>query len=353
VRILYGVQATGNGHITRSREVIRALRVAGHDVLVLFSGRKEDRFWDIEDLQPYVMRRGLTFTARGGRIRYLDTARNLRLLQCYRDIRTFDASEFDVVLSDFEPLSVRIAKEWGLTSIGIAHQYAFLHPVPAPRGYWLGRTVTRWFAPVDVPIGLHWHHFGHPILPPIIPNLSQSSAIPRKVVIYLPFESEEEMTRMVKPLVSWEFYVYREVKHPQNEGNLHIRPFSRSEFQRDLATAEAVIANAGFALASEALSLGKKLLVKPLKGQFEQQANAKALVELGLGGVLKRLDAGMVRAWLQESSPPPYTIPRYVNDLVRWIESKDWRDVKGLSRAVWARVQETHPMGRFIREAVR
>jgi uncharacterized protein (TIGR00661 family) len=231
VRILYGVQATGNGHITRSREVIRALRSAGHDVLVLFSGRASDRFWDIEDLRPYVIRPGLTFTAVGGRIRYVDSARNLRLLQCYRDIRSFDVSDIDLVLSDFEPLSVRIAKQFGLTSIGIGHQYAFLHPVPAPRGHWLGRSITRWFAPVDVPIGLHWHHFGHPILPPIVPHFSTSDSIPGKVLIYLPFESEEDLIDMVSPLVSYEFYIYRDVKAARDEGNIHIRPLSRSGFR--------------------------------------------------------------------------------------------------------------------------
>jgi uncharacterized protein (TIGR00661 family) len=353
VRILYGVQATGNGHITRSREVIRALRLAGHEVLILFSGRALNRFWGIEDLPPYVIRQGLTFTIIGGRIRYLDTARNLRLLQCYRDIRAFDASSFDLVLSDFEPLSVRIAKQGGLTSIGISHQYAFLHPVPRPRGYWLGRAITRGFAPVDVPIGLHWHHFGYPILPPIIPSFSVSPPIPGKVLVYLPFESEEEVMKMVRPLVDWEFYIYREIRYPRDEGHLHIRPLSRSGFQGDLVTAEGVIANAGFELASESLSLGKKLLVKPLRGQFEQQANANALLELGIGGVMERLDAGRVNAWLREPSQSPYPMPRYVDDLVRWIESKDWQDVKGLSRTIWAKVEATNPKGRLIRKAGR
>jgi uncharacterized protein (TIGR00661 family) len=339
VRILYGVQATGNGHITRSREVIRALRAAGHDVLVLLSGRASNRFWDIEDLRPYVIMRGLTFTARGGRIRYLESARNLGLLQCYRDIRDFDASDIDLVLSDFEPLSVRIGKRQGLTRIGIGHQYAFLHRVPAPQGNWLGRGITRWFAPVDVPIGLHWHHFGCPIFPPILPRLSPSEPIPDKVLVYLLFESEEETIRMVRMLAPWEFYIYREVEAPRDEGNIHIRPLSRSGFQRDLTTAEAVITNAGFELPSEALSLGKKLLVKPLEGQFEQQANVKALLELGLGGVLRRLDSGVVGKWLQAPSPSPYPIPHFVDELVRWIEAKDWRDIEGLSKRVWAKVK--------------
>ena len=34
MKILYGVQATGNGHISRSREVIRNLKNMGQDVQV-------------------------------------------------------------------------------------------------------------------------------------------------------------------------------------------------------------------------------------------------------------------------------------------------------------------------------
>lgn len=132
MKILYGVQATGNGHITRSREIIRARRGAGHKVLVLFSGREPERFWDIEDLRPFLMKRGLTFAVSAGKIRHWETAKQFRFWVFFRDIRTFDASDFDLVISDFEPLSVRIARRAGLTSIGIGHQYAFRYAVPAP-----------------------------------------------------------------------------------------------------------------------------------------------------------------------------------------------------------------------------
>jgi UDP:flavonoid glycosyltransferase YjiC (YdhE family) len=40
MNILYGVNATGNGHISRSRITISELKKRGHNVTVLFSGRK-------------------------------------------------------------------------------------------------------------------------------------------------------------------------------------------------------------------------------------------------------------------------------------------------------------------------
>ena len=49
MNILYGVQGTGNGHISRSREIIRHLKDRGHHVEVILSGRAPDAFWDMDD----------------------------------------------------------------------------------------------------------------------------------------------------------------------------------------------------------------------------------------------------------------------------------------------------------------
>ena len=43
MRILYGVQGTGNGHITRARTMLPALQAAGIDVDFVFSGRPSER----------------------------------------------------------------------------------------------------------------------------------------------------------------------------------------------------------------------------------------------------------------------------------------------------------------------
>ena len=58
MRILYGVQTTGNGHISRSREVIRELKRLGHDVHVLLSGRKAAMPSELEEFTSYGDDRG-------------------------------------------------------------------------------------------------------------------------------------------------------------------------------------------------------------------------------------------------------------------------------------------------------
>ncbi len=75
------------------------------------------------------------------------------------------------------------------------------------------------------------------------------------------------------------------------------RPFRipSSSFLQDLENCNGVICGAGFKLAGEALQLGKKLLVKPLKGQFEQLSNALALEKPQLARVMRRLDRKAVQ----------------------------------------------------------
>ncbi len=335
MNILYGIQGTGNGHLTRSREVVTALRRAGHRVDVLLSGRAAEKLWGVDDLRPFHLKRGLTFAVKRGRIDPWATARGLDPVAFYRDIRTFDARGVDVVISDFEPLSVRIAQRRGLVSIGLGHQYAFRHPIPKPRGRWLNRLILAGYAPVDIPLGLHWHHFNAPILPPIIPNVPVGEAAPGKVVVYLPFEDPDTVSSALGPLNGRHFYLYRDVPMPSDEGHLHVRPFSRAGFRSDLATAEAVLANAGFELASEAIHLGKKLVLRPIRGQMEQEANAMACEQLGLGVVLRRFDPHAIRRALDEAPRVTRPVPDWVGELAAWIDRGRWRDVDVLTNAAW------------------
>jgi uncharacterized protein (TIGR00661 family) len=335
VKILYGIQGTGNGHLTRSREVVAALRRAGHEVDVLLSGRPAQKLWGVDDLRPFQVRPGLTFAVNRGRIDPWATVRGLDPVTFYQDIRAFDARGVDVVISDFEPLSVRIARRRGLVSIGLAHQYAFRYAVPKPSGRWLNRLIIARYAPVDTPLGLHWHHFHAPILPPIIPRLSAGTPMPGKVVVYLPFEDPDTVTTLLRPLTAWEFFVYCDVSAPNDEGHLHIRPYSRTGFQDDLATTETVLANAGFELASEALHLGKKLVLRPIHGQMEQEANALACEQLGLGAVLRALTPATVRGGLEAPGTTPRPVPDWVGCFVRWISRGTWRDVDGLVEDSW------------------
>ena len=344
MNILYGVQATGNGHISRSREVVKKLKEMGHAVWVLFSGRQPDRFVDVEAFEPYTILPGLTFQTNKGKIQIFRTATRLNLSRFYRDISSFDVSDIDLVITDFEPISSLVARRYRIPSIGIGHQYAFLHPIPMAGANPVSRWVLVNFAPVDIPIGLHWHHFGFPILPPIIPAHLRSDrpVDAKKILVYLAFESLAEVTETLELIPSHHFYIYGsgKIETASDRGHLHLRPFSRQGFLDDLVECSGVVCNAGFELASEALHIGKKLLVKPLKGQLEQLSNALAISKLGLGDVMECLDTQQIRQWLQRSAAPAANYPDVAGILAQWLEKGRWDDLENLSRDVW---QQTGP----------
>lgn len=337
MKILYGLNGTGYGHVCRSREIIRRLKRLGHDVCVIFSGGAPRL--DLEDFTPYMVYRGFTFVTVQGKLDYLKTAMQVNLPRFYRDLRSLDGSGLDLVITDFEPLSSRLARRYGVPSIGIGHQYAFVYGIPTARGNPLGRFVLNRYAPSDHPIGLHWHHFGFPILPPIVPEGLEREALcqSNKILVYLPWEDLDWMSHELRPLATHDFYIYdARCERAIDDGHLHYRPSSRAAFLDDLVDSSGVMCNAGFELPSEALHLGKKLLVKPLHGQMEQESNAMALAGLNLGTATEELTTETIESWLRSPALTPRDYPDVAGEIVRWIDSGRWDDGASLARSLWA-----------------
>ena len=110
MKILYGVQATGQGHISRARAMAKALGQHAVDVTWLFSGRSAERLFDMEPFGNFEHRRGLTFATRVGRIRYLETVTSNNVFEFWRDIRGLDLSPYDIIVTDYEPVTAWAAR---------------------------------------------------------------------------------------------------------------------------------------------------------------------------------------------------------------------------------------------------
>ncbi|GGO88786.1 glycosyl transferase [Marinobacterium nitratireducens] len=342
MKILYGVQATGNGHITRARVMAPALAEAGLEVDYLFSGREPQGLFDMEPFGDYACRRGLTFRYRpGGRIDVPGTLFGNSLRELFRDIRKLDLGGYDLVISDFEPVTAWAARRRGVPSLGIAHQYVFNHRLPGGHQSRGTRAAIRSIAPVDTAIGLHWHHFGQPILPPLIsPPRYPVTLEADKILVYLPYEPRDELLRWFRPFDDHRFVVYSAVDRPQTDGNVHFRPFCRDGFERDLASCAGVISNSGFGLASETVQYGKKLLSKPYLGQVEQLSNADIMAELGMATVMQQqFDPGQLAGWLRQSNPEPGPYPDVAGALARWIAGGQREAVSELARQLWSRYE--------------
>ena len=53
MKVFYGVQATGNGHITRARAMAPKLKQAGIDVTWMFTGRPWEQLFEMEVFGDY------------------------------------------------------------------------------------------------------------------------------------------------------------------------------------------------------------------------------------------------------------------------------------------------------------
>jgi uncharacterized protein (TIGR00661 family) len=341
MKLLYAVQATGNGHLARARAMVPALaQQSSLAVDFLFSGRSRAQLFDMQAFGDFRCLTGLTLFYARGRINTLDTVSKNDWHGFLRDVRMLDLSHYDAVITDFEPVSAWAARLQNKPCIGISHQCAFTYRIPKAVGHPHSRLLIRQFAPVQTRIGLHWHHFGEPILPPLIEHFDRPQHIVAgKIVVYMGFETLADIEKMLVPFTSYRFHIYsQDVSAPSQHGNLHFSPLSYQRFHEDLLDCEGVITNAGFELASECIQLGKKLLVKPLRGQFEQLSNALAIRQLGYGSVMQALSSTHVRDWLQRPGIFAHPFPNVATPLAQWLAGGDWGNVPALAQRIWSAV---------------
>ncbi len=339
MKILFGVQGTGNGHISRSRELVRKLKEDGHEVQSVISGRREDELREIDIFKPYSVLKGLTLATYRGRMNYIETMFQLDMVRLTADVLTLDTTGVDLIITDFEPVTSMSARIKGIPSLGFGHQYAFPYDIPIARGNLFERYTLLNFAPARYNAGLHWHHFNQPIFPPVIPETLYRAARqvedPQKILVYLPFEEVEDVEAFVRPFDAYNFSIYGKVKEDRDDSHLHFRSYSREGFLRDLMECSGVVCNAGFELPGEALHLGKKLLLRPLDGQIEQESNALAMVELGYGMAMHSLDPDVLTHWFDMPGNQPLNYSRTVDYIAEWIATGRWNDLRTFTDAAW------------------
>ena len=341
MRILYGVQGTGQGHISRARAMARELKLYPElDVTWLFSGRSRNRLFDMDIFGEFEWRRGLTFASREGRLHYGDTVRTNNLFSFVRDVWSLDLDSYDLIISDYEPVTAWAAKLKGRRSIGLGHQYAFDGSSPVTGANPISKQVMRYFAPVSESIGLHWYPYGHQICPPIIDLPSIQTLTDRHVLVYLPFENQNTVTEWLQQRPDILFKQYSPDVDNSTAGNVQRCTTDYAGFKYDLSTCRGVVCNSGFELISECLQWGKPVLTFPMRGQMEQLSNALALDQLNLAMVSDTLDSEALSRFLDNLREHcSINYPNVAQALALWIRDGANKPPSEVARGLWRGVR--------------
>lgn len=290
MKILYGIQGTGNGHIARAKEILPILKkYANVDVILSGNQSQLDPGFEVNHRSE-----GLTFkSSKKGGIDYLKSVFTSSPIDLIRDIRELPVKKYDLVISDFEPVSSWSALINGVPCIEMSHQAAVCHHLsPKPKSIdRLGSYVLNHYSPARKKYGFHFESFAENIFTPVIRKEVRALNPENKghFVVYLPFYADEFLIRFLQQFdVSWRVFS-KSTKGIVQHKNVQVQPIENGAFLKSLEICDGVLCGAGFELPSEALFLGKKLMVIPMLGQYEQQCNAAALQAIGIE-VLDSLD---------------------------------------------------------------
>ena len=279
-------------------------------------------------------------------MRRFDTLRTNAFPQFLHDVKHLDLTPLDLVVTDYEPVVAWAARRAGIRSIGIGHQYAFGPATPVSGGDLVSRLVMRRFAPVVEPVGLHWHPYAVNVLPPILdlPPLGEQRG--DHILVYLPFEDQEKVTRVLQAIPDQRFVQYANGLQAGIAGNVVHKPTSTATFKQDLRASAGVLCNSGFELISECLQWGKPVLTKPLAGQMEQLSNAEALRQLGYATVLGQLAPGSVSDWIRSApAAPTLHFPDVAAALAYWLADGAEEGLESVWRHLWDMPPHNTPRG--------
>jgi len=284
MKILFGIQGTGNGHIIHSREILKYL-VKKAEVDVLVSGIHHEVNLGLE-VKYKLGGLGFIFGKKGG-IDYWKSIRSTNPRKLVSDIYSLPVHEYDLVISDFEPITAWAAKLKDKPHICISHQASLLSSkVPRPNHKnRFQQFLMKWYAPGDELIGLHFKEYDDFITTPIIREEIRDSEVKNDghYTVYLPSYDERYIIEILKKVdVPWEVFSKHYKGEPFTQDNVTVRQVEKNSFVQSLSSCQGLLCNAGFDTPAEALYLGKKLLVIPMKRQYEQECNAEALKGLGI-----------------------------------------------------------------------
>lgn len=320
MKVLYALQGTGNGHLSRATEIIPILRKKCEtDILV--SGTQVDLELPFE--VKYRLK-GLSFIfGKKGGVDIWNTYIESKAKSVRKEIKELPVEEYDFVINDFEPISGWACYTRKIPCISLSHQAAILDKnTPKPKNIDLfGKFILKNYAPSSVQIGFHFARYSKNIYTPVIRKEIRKLKPTDKghYTVYLPAYDDEQLITHLKNFehVRWQIFSKHNSK-VKIDKNIEIYPVSNDAFIESMSTSSGILCGAGFETPAEAMYLGKKLLVIPMGNQFEQQCNAVALKSMGIPVVkkLKENNYEKIYDWLNSDYKIEISYPDVTEQII-------------------------------------
>lgn len=326
MKILYAIQGTGNGHLSRARDIIPILEKKG-DVDILVSGIQADVELPYEITYKF---KGLSFIfGKKGGVDILDTYKKSNLRRLFKEINSLPVEKYDLIINDFEPVSAWACYTKNKSCIALSHQAAVLNEnAPQPEhNDLLGKSIMKHYAPSTAQYGFHFKAYDKNIFTPVIRKEIRELQPTNKghYTVYLPAYDDERIVNALSEIKKIEWQVFS--KHNKKiirTKNIFIQPINNTAFINSMASAAGVLCGAGFETPAEALYLKKKLMVTPMKAQFEQHCNAAALKEMGVPVIksLKKKHLEKIKAWTESDAKVSVDYPDITESIIDLIIEK-------------------------------
>lgn len=319
-RILYAIQATGNGHLNRAMTIIPELKKRA-DVDVLISGDQAELELPFE--VTYRLHGMTYYYNSSGGINFINSLLRLNFFKFIKDIFTLPIEDYDLVISDFEPISVWSSKLKGIPNATLCNQTVIMEKgVSRPRSFnLLAKFILKYMVSANFKFGYNYIRFKKNIFTPVIRKEIRQAEITEKghYTIYLPSYSDENLIKFFKGLSSTEWHVFsKNCKKEYKSYNVKITPVNKEKFTQSMVSCRGIICNSGFETTAEALYLGKKLLVIPQKSQYEQLYNTHVLNSIGIQSIkeLNKKSKAIVENWLASETIVKIEYPDVTQEII-------------------------------------
>jgi uncharacterized protein (TIGR00661 family) len=303
------VSGEGLGHVFEAIEIIRRLQEDGHTVKVLTFGDRACRSLAafaptrIEGVHLFFNARGLSLatTLRRNRRCFPFYWRNTRSL--LRELAEFQP---DVFLTAYEPFTTFAAHRLGRPLVSMDNQNGLCRLRREPGvdlfGFYLVRWATRvvtWGAAEYIVKSFERGEEGERHVHVVAPLIQQGIRDLRptngsRVLVYLT-KPNAAIIDILKSIPE-EFVVYGQQRTGEDR-NIIYRA-QGPDYLPDLAGCKAIIGTTGFSLIADSIYLKKPYFGVPLKGQFEQEHNARFLARSGLGEFAEVLSRARLEGFL-------------------------------------------------------